>query len=250
MSERILEYVQGTPQGRIDPGKAAIYGVKILGEQSANPPPNNNSYPLEMRRASVRLFENSRVFVDHPGRGEGGQTRPYQDAMGLIRNVREAGDGLRGDWHFPPRHPLAENVLWDAEHAGHGLAFSINATAGKVRMDGDRKVIESLERVNSVDLVSRGATVKGLFESRRDTPRRPPAPLLPRPPVKLTGLFAARLRAIDAAIDQGRYSRSLRESIRNAASETALEQILERAGVAFVPRHVVDGRSLAAWASS
>src|SRR6516162_178144 len=136
MGERILEYVEGTPQGRIDRSKAAIFGVKVLGEQSANPPPHNNTYPVAVRRASVKLFENARVFVDHPGRADAGQTRPYQDAMGVIRNVREVGDGLRGDWLFPPKHPLAENVLWDAEHASGGLAFSINATAGRIRMDG------------------------------------------------------------------------------------------------------------------
>jgi hypothetical protein len=245
MNTTILEYFEGRPAGRIDAGKAAIFGVKILGEQSANPPPHNNFYPIQTRRASAKLFENIRVFLNHPARENAAGTRPYEDAMGLLKNVHEAGDGLRGDWLFPPKHPLAANVLWDAAHAEHGLAFSINAEADKIRFDGDRKVIENFARVNSVDLVSRGATVRGLFESRR-----PPVVVEPRPPVKLTGIYAARLRAVDAAIEQGRYTRTLRESICAAASEAALDGLLARAGVIVVPVYVRDGKSFATWVTS
>jgi hypothetical protein len=244
MSTTILEYVAGPPAGKIDPGKAAIYGVKILGEQSANPPPHNNFYPIQTRRASAKLFENIRVFLNHPARENAAGTRPYQDAMGLLVNVREAGDGLRADWLFPPKHPLAENVLWDAQHAENGLAFSINAEADKIRFDGDRKVIEKFARVNSVDLVSRGATVSGLFESRR-----PPVVVEPRPPLKLTGIYAARLAAIDRALDAGKWTKALRESLAKASTEREIDRLLERAGVG-VPGYVRDGKTLAQWITS
>jgi hypothetical protein len=245
MGEHILEFVEGRPSGRIDRATAAIFGVKILGAESQNPPPHNNSYPLAMRQRSVKLFEGMRVFVDHPARNDAGQTRPYQQAMGLLRDVREAGDGLRANWLFPPQHPLAPQVLWDAEHAPNNLAFSINATAGKIKMDGGRKVIESLEKVHSVDLVSRGATVKGLFESRRD---RPPT-LPPREPASPKGIWAARSRALDKALAAGQLSRRLQESLLQATSEQCIQELLQTFEV-DPPRWLRSGADVAKWAST
>jgi hypothetical protein len=252
MGERILEFVESQPT-RIDAGAGVIRGVKVLGPKSANGPPHHNEYPLEMRQKSVGLFNGSRVFIGHPPRGEAGQTRPYQDAMGVIRDVAERGDGLYGTWHFPPKHVLAPSICWDAANNPSGLGFSINATAGKIRHDGSRKIIESIEAVHSVDLVSKAATVKGLFESRRpDRPTRRPTRPAQRPlaPVKLTGIYAARLRAVDAASDQGKLTRRLRESLVRATSEQQIQDYLQRAGVVVMPSSVQDGKSLAAWCAT
>ena len=167
MSERILEYFQTGPiaKERIDRDQGVIRGVKFLGVESRNPPPHNNSYPIEMRRASEKLLEGAQIYVNHPPRDQGEKTRDYQEKMGVARNIHESGEGLVGDWHFPPKHALADTVLWDAANNQAGLSFSINATAGKIRFDGGRKIVESLEALHSIDLVTRGATTTSLFES-------------------------------------------------------------------------------------
>jgi hypothetical protein len=245
MAERILEYVQAQPT-RIDRAAGRIHGVKLLGEESRNPAPHNNSYPFATRKKAIPLFESARVYIGHPPRSEAGECRRYEDGMGMIRSVEEKGDGLYGTWCFPPKHPLAESVLWDAEHNPAGLGFSVNGTAGKIRMENGRKIIESFETLHSLDLVTRPATNRSLFESRRsDPPRRPSAPL---PAGPLTGIHRVRLEAVDRLIDGGMYSRRLRESICKA-SEQEIDRLLENLGVG-VPSYVRDAKSLARWITS
>jgi hypothetical protein len=255
MGELILEFVESGKARRIDPGKACIYGVKLLGEHSRNSPPHNNTYPLSTRKGALNLFEGARVYVNHNDGDKQGQTRPYEQSMGVLKNIREGGDGLYGDWHFPPRHPLAANVLWDAQNAEAGLAFSINATAGKIRMSGGRKVIESLEQVHSVDLVSRGATVRSLFESLQPDRRRTPDH---RRLKKLSEKWDARLDGIHEAFKKGMLNDALRTALLAADDAAEVRELLEEARAAhesrrpyagvIVPDTIRDGRSLARWA--
>jgi hypothetical protein len=154
---------------RVDRERGIIYGVKVLGERSANPAPDDNEYPLATRAQAIQVLEGMRGCVDHPPRGKEGQTRPYADNMGVHRNLHEGGDGLYGDYHFNPKHPSAEQLCWDAENAPHLLGFSINARGRTKQGQGHgRCVIESIVNPNSIDLVSRAATTKGLFESRQE----------------------------------------------------------------------------------
>ncbi len=118
-----------------------------------------------MRRSSEKILEGAQIYVNHPPRDKGESTRPYQERMGVARNVHESGEGLVGDWHFPPKHALAESVFWDALNNPNGLSFSINAEAGKIRFENGRKIVESLTTLHSIDLVTRGATTRSLFES-------------------------------------------------------------------------------------
>ena len=167
MSEtfRIQEWVQSAAVESIDREKGIIRGVKLLGEASVNPPPHDNLYPRETRAKAIALMEGRRVCIDHPATGQAGQTRPYEEGMGLVKNVREKGDGLYGDWHFPPKHRLAEQAFWDAENAPHNLGFSINGDGVKRRENG-RALVEEITVLDSVDLVSRPATTNGIFEAR------------------------------------------------------------------------------------
>jgi hypothetical protein len=165
--EAILEHFDSGPDRlAIDRATGVIRGVKLLGERSANPPPRNNVYPRSTREKAKPLFEGARVFVNHPPRREQGETRPYQEGMGFLKNVIERGDGLYGDWHFNPKHTLAEQAFWDAEHNPRNLGFSINGEAGRVSPGRSGRVVEEIAVLASVDLVSRPATTNGLFESR------------------------------------------------------------------------------------
>jgi hypothetical protein len=159
----LLEHAAAGRPARIDREGGVIYGVRVLGEESANPPPKNNSYPRATREKAIGLLEGARVYLNHPPAGEEHKARRYEDGLGTIRGVRETGTGLAGDFHFNPKHPVAAQLLWDAEHAPHNLGFSINAR-GRVKSQGGRQVVEELLAVHSVDLVSRGATTRSLYE--------------------------------------------------------------------------------------
>jgi hypothetical protein len=172
--EPILEFFQADiAPDAIDAENGVIRGVKFLGEQSANPPPNHNYYPRSTRERAVRLLEGSRINVNHPQGKADPLARPYEHGLGVARNVKETGTGLHGDFHFNPKHPLASQILWDAQNAPQRLGFSINAFADSIRNDGQRKIIEGISEVYSIDLVSRPATTRGLFEGRTSTMKKP-----------------------------------------------------------------------------
>ena len=140
-----------------------IRGVKVLGLESRN----GRDYPKESIARAVSLYEGAKVNVDHAK--SPGDSRSYASRIGHIRNVRlESGDkGLYADLHYNPKHALAEQLAWDAEHAPENVGFSHNVLA-RIGKRGGRSVVEEITRVVSVDLVADPATTRGLFESERD----------------------------------------------------------------------------------
>jgi len=161
MTETLREFVDSRGVAmRVDRGAGVIRGVKVLGLASRN----GRTYLPDALAAAARLYENAKVNVNHPkGRPDG--PRDYQDRIGLIRNVVARPDeGLFADFHFNPKHALAEQLAWDAEHAPENVGFSHNVQARCTRRDG-RLVVEAITQVQSVDLVADPATTRGLFEA-------------------------------------------------------------------------------------
>jgi hypothetical protein len=147
---------------RIDRQEGVLRGVKLLGYESRN----GRRYLPEAIAAAAKLYEGAKVNVNH---AKGGPTasRDYQDRIGVVRSVAASeGEGLFGDLHFNPKHALAEQLLWDAEHAPENVGFSHNVQARTSR-SGEQTVVEEIFHVNSVDLVADPATTHGLFESQQ-----------------------------------------------------------------------------------
>lgn len=160
-NENVLEFFDfSSPQRKIDKENGVVSGVKILGVKSRN----NRVYPLETLRDAAPLYENAKVNVNHPD-GSPNESRKYQDRVGSIKNVTLQETGLYGDFHFNPKHPLAEQMLWDAEKAPENFGFSHNVEA-VVRLENGAQVVDKIVRVRSVDLVADPATTSGLFESQ------------------------------------------------------------------------------------
>ena len=161
MTEMLQEFVDSRGVGiRVDRANGVIRGVKILGIVSRN----GRTYLPDALTAAVGLYEQAKVNVNHP-KGSPAAARDYQDRIGVIRNVAaRPGEGLFGDFHFNPKHALAEQLVWDAEHAPENVGFSHNVQARTSRQ-GDRVVVEAITKVQSVDLVADPATTGGLFES-------------------------------------------------------------------------------------
>ncbi|MCE9548182.1 MAG: hypothetical protein K8T25_22130, partial [Planctomycetia bacterium] len=150
---------------RFDRELGLLSGVKILGVRSQN----GRVYRPEALAAAVGLYEGAKVNVNHP-KGHPRSPRDYQERIGSIRNVAlRPGEGLFGDFHFNPRHALAEQLLWDATHAPENVGFSHNVEARVARHD-DQVMVEAITRVHSVDLVADPATTAGLFEAAVDVP--------------------------------------------------------------------------------
>jgi hypothetical protein len=149
--QAVQEYVQSAGRTlRVDAGRGVLRGVKLLGLRSRN----GRRYEESALRKAIGLYEGSKVNVNHPER-DPLAPRDYRDRLGIVRNVRvEAGQGLFGDLHYNPSHPLAEQLAWDAEHAPENVGLSHNVLA-RTRRDGQEIVVEAITRVQSVDLVRR-----------------------------------------------------------------------------------------------
>jgi hypothetical protein len=164
MTETLQEFCdsRGVAMG-VDRQAGVIRGVKILGLRSRN----GRTYLPEALSRAAGLYEQAKVNVNHP-KGNPGTPRDYQDRIGTIRNVAaRPGEGLFADLHFNPKHALAEQLIWDAEHAPENVGFSHNVQA-RTRRDGQRLIVEAITSVQSVDLVADPATTRGLFESGGD----------------------------------------------------------------------------------
>jgi hypothetical protein len=154
---------------RVDRESGIIHGVKILGLQSRN----GRTYLPEALQAAAGLYEEAKVNVNHP-KGAPGGPRDYQDRIGTIRGVAlRPGEGLFADFHFNPKHALAEQLVWDAQHAPENVGFSHNVEARTSRRGG-QVVVEGITRVQSVDLVADPATTRGLYEAAAEATAEDP----------------------------------------------------------------------------
>ncbi len=174
MAQLLQEYVNSRGVAMsVDREVGILRGVKLIGLESRN----GRRYRESALALAATLYEEAKVNVNHPK--EGPLTpRDYQDRLGVIRNVElRTGEGLFGDLHFNPKHALAEQLLWDAEHNPHNVGFSHNVLA-RLSQEDETTVVEEITKVQSVDLVADPATTAGLFEqasvSEGDSDERKP----------------------------------------------------------------------------
>ncbi len=165
MSEALLEYCDSRGVDlRVDADAGLLRGVKVLGLSSRN----GRVYPAETLLKAMPLYEGAKVNVNHPAGNPTGP-RDYRDRMGVMRNVATRPEaGLFADFHFNPKHPLAEQLVWDAKHAPENVGFSHNVQA-KLARRGQEWIVEEILQVQGVDLVADPATTRGLFEQLQAT---------------------------------------------------------------------------------
>jgi hypothetical protein len=160
MSEPLQEYAHsGGLTLRVDRSGGLLRGVKLIGLESQN----GRRYRPEALAAAVGLYEGAKVNVNHPQNGPLAP-RDYRDRLGVVRQVEfRPAEGLFGNLHFNPKHALAEQLAWDAEHNPRNVGFSHNVLARLAR-EGEATVVEAITHVQSVDLVADPAATQGLFE--------------------------------------------------------------------------------------
>jgi hypothetical protein len=143
---------------QVDREAGVISGVKCLGRVSRN----NREYTDSALADAARLYEGNRVNLNHQYKGE----RPISDGFGVIKSTRVESDGVYADLHYIKSHPLAEAIAERAERFPNTFGLSHDAS-GSVTRKGGKDLVEGLDTVNSIDIVSVPATNKGLFESER-----------------------------------------------------------------------------------
>lgn len=143
-----------------------IRGVKILGRQSQN----NREYLPSALNDAARLYEGCDVNIDHPSPKDATRNRGVLEGWGRLTNIAVREDGVYGDLRYLREHPSTP-VLLERIDAGFGIGLSHNAD-GKGRHERGKLMVEHITRVRSVDLVTRPATNRTLFESAQEAPMK------------------------------------------------------------------------------
>lgn len=146
-----------------------IHGVKLSGRTSPNRHGLNvdgTEYTRQAFESAVGLYDGAKIKADHPPRSEPNKERSIKDTMGKIQNVVVREGDLYGDLHVLNSHPMTGPLLDSAEAMPDLFTMSHNAD-GVGHVENGKYVITKIVRVNSVDVVDRGATTRSLFESDR-----------------------------------------------------------------------------------
>jgi hypothetical protein len=149
-------------EAMIDREAGLIKGVKLLGLRSKN----RRNYDTAGVRKSAAVLEGAKIYIDHPATATA--PRSYKDKFAVVEGKVEyrAGLGHFGNIRFNPKHPVAEQFVWDVLNSPKSFGMSINASVqtGKADQNGD-VLVESISSVRSIDIVTDPATAEGLFES-------------------------------------------------------------------------------------
>lgn len=156
---------EGEPlrEARVDEQSGRISDVALLGRVSKN----DRIYTEQAMKEAAQLYQGARVYLDHPTdrelkRRDG--VRSVRDLVGRIQNPRHAGDRVRGDIDLI-ESPDRDRILSLAQKAPELVGASHRAR-GEVCVRGDgTQVVESLETVHAIELVTEPATVSGLNEA-------------------------------------------------------------------------------------
>jgi hypothetical protein len=157
---QLFEVVTGTSNMKVDRENGVIHDVLILGHKSRN----GRSYLPKALQAAVPMYESRVVNVGHPPRSEPSKERTFDDRFGWLENVKQSSDGLRGDLHYLKADSRAEKFCEAAERNPAMFGLSHNAEGRTVKR-GNEFLVEEIEQVRSVDIVSDPATTRSLFES-------------------------------------------------------------------------------------
>lgn len=196
----------------IDESKAVIPGVKILGRKSRN----GREYTQEAMARALPLYEGVKVNIDH-NKASPTADRSYRDRFGTLRNVRLDADGIRGDFHYNPKHAIAEQFVWDVKHTPSNVGFSHNAHGSGKRTDAGL-CVEQIDWVKSVDIVSDPASTRSLFESE-DQPEggHNMADATPNPADTIMAAFRdAMMQIIDGTGDVASKKKSIGELLKQS----------------------------------
>ncbi len=154
--------------GRVDREAGIVRGVRVLGPHSKN----GRRYTQEAMRDAVSKYEGVRLYVNHPKKSEMDEDRPFGDWAGNLFNARFENGGIVADVKLRKESRHFAEICEAAESSDFSRSFGLSHEAdGDSRYDraSGEEIIERIDTVRAVAIVSVPATTEGLFESDRPT---------------------------------------------------------------------------------
>lgn len=144
-----------TPK-KVDPATGMLEGVKLLGWESKN----KRKYPRAVIERFIDRYKDRASYYAH-GSGE----RHFDDLAGNIRNPRIEADGLYGDVQVLMKDSRSAKLFEVAASMPHRIGMSHVAVGDGHRDSDGVLVVDTIDEVISIDIVTDPATTNGLFES-------------------------------------------------------------------------------------
>jgi hypothetical protein len=168
MGDRIREDRVALVFESVDKSAGLIKGVKLCGRVSRN----GRLYPPEVFTSALTKYEGVKCNIDHAAI-ESDQLQapsiPFASRFGRFVNARLNPESEPiADLKYNPEHPMAKSFEWWVENDPTAIGFSQMALVKWKSETKDGKslqLVEAIEDVISVDLVSDPATTNGIFES-------------------------------------------------------------------------------------
>lgn len=164
-NDRLVEQVDSSHDVTVDRSSRQVKNVAIAGTVSRN----GYRYAVDALRRAVPLYAGRPVFLDHSTDPEQPQTRSTRDLVGTLESVRFAAIGrndeegtIRGDIRvLDTESGRTFLALCESNEPGVGMSHVVMA-----RRSEDGSVVESIEKVVSVDAVMFPATTSRLSEQK------------------------------------------------------------------------------------
>lgn len=187
-------------------GKRIVKNVVMLGPVSSH----GYEYKQEAMSKAVQggMYEGVRIFINHAKEG-----RDLMHLAGVFREARHEDGKVRGNAHL-----LDDDYgrkFWNIAKTMPEAAGCSHVADGKLVKEGEKKYVEEITRVHSVDLVVQGATTKNVFEGESPDNRKDPA--MEWKDVRIEDLKTARPDLAHLLIQEGAKTRD--EEIQALISE-------------------------------
>jgi len=125
---------------------------------------NHRRYTKEALSGGASRYNGVRVYIDHPSKEDERQGwRSVRDLAGQIENARFDGSKVRGDIKLLNND--GGKLTYEIATNMPNIAGMSHNAFGKYHRENGEEVIESIERVVSVDVVIEPATNDGFFEA-------------------------------------------------------------------------------------
>jgi hypothetical protein len=197
--QKIYEQFDGAfAEISINSEKMIISNVALVGQISRN----GRRYTIEALKGGVSKYEGVKVYIDHPSsEDEKRGWRSTRDLAGKVENARFDGHKIRGDVHL---------LSTDGGKLAYEIATSVPDIAGmshnafgNYHKEDGVEVVESIEKVVSVDVVTEPATNNGFFEAENNKG----VTKMDYKEVTMVGLKEARKDLVDTLMNEGKESR-------------------------------------------